>query len=144
VAERVRDSIVVDADPDSIMDVIADFEAYPDWQEEIRRVEVLEADDDGWATKVAYEVDARVMQMRYTLAYTYTDTAMRWTLVEGEGVRKIDGAYLLEDRGDGTTEVTYELEIELGMPVPGLLRRQAARRIVDGALMAMKQRVEQG
>jgi ribosome-associated toxin RatA of RatAB toxin-antitoxin module len=144
VAERVHDSIVVKADPDAIMDVIADFEAYPEWQDEIRKVEILETDEDGWATKAHFEVDAKIMSMAYTLAYTYADTAMRWTLVDSEQVRAIDGAYLLEDQGDGTTKVTYELEIDPKISIPGVLKRKAARRIVDGALNAMKRRVEQG
>jgi ribosome-associated toxin RatA of RatAB toxin-antitoxin module len=142
--DRVSDSIVVAAGPDAIMDVIADFDAYPEWQPEFKEVEVLETDDDGWGTKVRYVVDAKVMQAGLVLAYTYEDHAMRWTLVEGDGVKRNDGAYVLEDQGDGTTKVTYEAEIEPSIPMPGMLRRKAAKRIVEGALRGMKQRVEQG
>jgi ribosome-associated toxin RatA of RatAB toxin-antitoxin module len=44
VTNAVQDSIVVHADPDAVWDVIADFEAYPEWQPEIREAEVLETD----------------------------------------------------------------------------------------------------
>jgi hypothetical protein len=77
------------------------------------------------------------------LDYTYTDTSMEWVLVEGDGVRRNDGRYDLRDLGDGTTEVTYALEVEPAVPVPGLIRRKAAKRIIDGALAGMKRRVEQ-
>jgi ribosome-associated toxin RatA of RatAB toxin-antitoxin module len=144
MSEAVRESIVVAADPDTIMDVIADFEAYPDWQKEFKEAEILESDADGWGTKVRYKVDAKVISAEYVLAYTYTDNEMRWELVDGDQLRKNEGTYTLEDQGDGTTLVTYELEVETSIPMPGMLRRKAAKRIVDGALKDMKQRVERG
>ncbi|MDP9405190.1 MAG: SRPBCC family protein [Actinomycetota bacterium] len=142
MTDAVRDRIVVAADPDTIMDVIGDFEAYPEWQPEVRGVEVLETDDDGWGTRVRFTVDAKVALATYVLDYTYRDTEMRWTLVEGDKLRRNDGAYTLHDRGDGTTEVHYELELEPTVSVPGLIRRQVAKRIADTALKGMKRRVE--
>lgn len=142
MTEAVQDSIVVASDPDTIMDVIADFEAYPQWQPEIKEVEVLEADEDGWGTKVRFKVDAKVLKANLVLSYTYAENEMSWVLVEGDQVRKNDGRYSLDDRGDGTTEVTYELEVDPAVPMPGMLKRQAAKRIIDGALKGMKKRVE--
>jgi uncharacterized membrane protein len=144
VSESVSDSIVVDADADAVWDVIADFEAYPEWQPDIKEAEVLETDDDGWGTKARFVVDAKILQAKLVLTYTYTDTTMSWVLVDGEGVRKNDGTYTLEPQGDGTTRVTYELEVVPSVPVPGVMRRRAARRSVEGALRDMKQRVEAG
>jgi ribosome-associated toxin RatA of RatAB toxin-antitoxin module len=142
VSDAVRDSVVIKADVDTIMDVIAGFEAYPDWQPEMRQVEILATDDDGWATQVRFHLDAKVVRSVYTLAYTYTDASVAWHLVEGDQVRQIDGSYTLVDRGDGTTEVTYDLEVDIAMALPGLVKRQGAKRIVDGALKGLKKRVE--
>lgn len=151
MTNAVSDSVTVQADPDAVFDVIADFETYPEWQEEIKSVEVLETDEDGWGTKVRFSVDAKIMTTTYVLAYTYADDAgadgsgalaMSWTLVEGDQVRKIDGAYRLEGQGDGTTLVTYDLEVEPAIALPGIMKRKAAQRIVDGALHGMKRRVE--
>jgi ribosome-associated toxin RatA of RatAB toxin-antitoxin module len=140
----VSDEIVVQASPEAVLDVVADFEAYPEWQPEFREVEILDTDENGWATRVRFVVDAKVLQARIVLAYSYGEAEMRWHLVEGDGVRRNDGAYLMEDLGDGTTRVTYEVEIEPSVPMPGMLRRKAAKRIAEGALRGMKQRVEQG
>ena len=52
------------------------------------------------------------------------------------------GAYTLEPAGDGATRVTYRLEVSLGMPLPGLVRRQAAKQIVRSALNDLKRRAE--
>ena len=40
------------------------------------------------------------------------------------------------------TEVTYEMAIDPGFPVPGFLKRQAEKQIVKGALEDLKKRVE--
>lgn len=142
MSDAVSESITVQAGADAVMDVIADFDTYPEWQDEIKAVEVLETDDDGWGVSVRYTVDAKIFSMTYVLAYTYTDDAMHWTLVEGDQVRKIDGTYRLEEGADGTTRVTYDLDVELAIALPKMLRRKAAQRIVDSALKGMKRRVE--
>ncbi len=142
MSDVLRDSIVVAADPDAVLDVVADFGAYPEWQDEVRGVEILDTDADGWGTRVRFDVDARVVRTTYVLDYTYGDTEMRWTLVESDMLRRNDGAYLLTDQGDGTTLVTYELAIETTMAVPALFRRQVARRVIDTALKGLKRRIE--
>lgn len=144
MADAVSDRIVVAAELDRVLDVVADVEAYPQWQDEIREVEVLESDDDGWPVRVRMVVDARVFRTTLVLAYRYTATSMAWELEEGDQVRRNDGRYELEDLGDGTTAVTYQLEIELAVPVPTPLRRRAARRIVEGALSGLQRRVAAG
>lgn len=138
----VTDEIVVDAGPDAIWDVIADFESYPDWQDGVRKAEILETDDDGWGTKVRLVIDAQAFRAQIVLAYTYTDDSMSWRLLEGDGVRSNTGCYRLEPLEAGGTRVVYELEVTPSIPLPGMLRRMAAQRIVDTALRAMKQRVE--
>jgi ribosome-associated toxin RatA of RatAB toxin-antitoxin module len=144
LSDVVSESIVIASDPDSIMDVIADFEAYPDWQPEIKEVEVLETDDDGWGTRVRFVVDAKIMKTTLVLEYTYGDNEMRWVLTESDQLKKNDGSYTLEDQGDGTTNVRYDLEVVAGMPLPGMLRRRAAKQIIDAALKSLKHRVESG
>jgi ribosome-associated toxin RatA of RatAB toxin-antitoxin module len=142
VTEAVQDSIVVQADVDTVWDVIADFASYPEWQPDMKEAEVLETDEHGWGTKARFVVDAKFMHATLVLAYTYTDDTMSWVLVDGEGVRKNDGTYTVEAQPDGTTRVTYELEVVPAVPVPGFMRRQAARRIVEAALRDMKHRAE--
>ncbi|CAN5140778.1 SRPBCC family protein [soil metagenome] len=144
MTEKVREHIVVHARPGAVMDTIADFERYPEWQAEVQQVEVLEADEHGWATRVRFVVDARIVRATMVLAYTYAPDALRWRLVEGDQVRRNDGAYLLRERPDGWTDVTYELRVEPAVAVPAVLRRSVARHIVDGALRGMKRRVETG
>lgn len=142
MVDVVRDSIVVNADPDSIMDVIADFDAYPEWQDEVKEVEILDTDDDGWATRVRFKVDAMITTVNYVLDYTYDDTAMHWTLVEADKIKSQQGSYELTDQGDDTTLVEYDLELEPAFKVPSMVRKQGQKRIAQTALRALKKRVE--
>lgn len=142
MADTVSDRIVVAADPDTIMDVIGDLEAYPDWQDEVIDVEVLASDDDGWPSQARFTVDARITRATYTLAYTYGDTTVAWTLTASDALRRNDGSYELVAQPDGTTQVRYTLDIEPAIPVPGMLRRQFASRVADTALAGLKRRVE--
>lgn len=142
MADAVSDSIVVNAPSDVVWDVIADFDHYPEWNDEISTVEILESDDQGWGTKVRFAIDAGVIGATVVLEYHYSDTAMSWWLVEGDKVRKNDGTYTLEAQHDGTTRVVYELEVEPIVKLPGIMKRQAARRIITRALKNMKERAE--
>ena len=142
MAERVKDTIDVEASAEEIFDIATDFEAYPDWNANIKEVEVRERDDEGRATKVWMKVDAKVKTVTYTLAYDYSSApeSFSWSLVEGD-VKELSGSYAF-DEFDDVTEVTYETAIDPGFPIPGILKRQGERQIVKGALEDLKKRVE--
>jgi hypothetical protein len=53
----------------------------------------------------------------------------------------LDGTYRLTPNGSGT-DVTYELSVDLIIPMIGLLKRKAERRLTDTALKDLKKRVE--
>ena len=142
MADAVKDRIVIEADPAAVMAVIADYESYPEWQGEVQRAEVLERDASGRGERVRFAVDAKVFTASYVLRYTYGEGLVGWTLEESEQLRKIDGAYRLEEVGEGRTQVSFDLEIVPAVPMPGMLRRRAAKRIVESALQGLKERVE--
>lgn len=143
MAERTEGSIEIEASPEEIMEVIADFESYPDWSD-VESAEILERGGDGRGTRVAYRVAMMGFTAEYTLAYEYSGSGVSWTTVEASGaVKDVEGGYTLEP-GDEATGVTYRLRVELGVPVPGLLRRQGEKRVVKQALEGLKRRVEEG
>ncbi len=142
MAFHVKDAIDIDSSAERIFEVATDFEAYPEWNPEVKQVRVDERDEDGNPTQVYFEVDARIRTVRYTLRYDYSSApeSYSWELVDGD-VKELRGSYSF-DEFDDTTEVTYELELDPGFPVPGLLRRQGERQLKQAALDKLKQRVE--
>ena len=124
------------------MAVIADFAAYPQWASGVRAAEVVEQ-EDGRASRVRFTLDAGPVKDTYVLGYDWDgDAAVRWHLAEtGSVVSAMDGGYLLADTG-GDTETTYELSVDVRIPMPGLLKRRAEKTIIDTALKGLKNRVE--
>lgn len=146
--EQAEGSIVIDAPLEDVMEVIEDVEAYPEWAE-VNRVEVRQRGTGGRVTEAYFEVDVPALgTASYTLAYQYAagDTGLSWTTKEARGaVRDIRGEYLLNDLpDDGGTKVTYRLGVELGVLVPGFIRTEGARRVIENALERLKRRVEMG
>ena len=143
MAEHAEGTTEVFATPSEVMAVVADFEAYPDWVGNLEEVEVLARDRRGRGTRVAFRLRTPMGDQAYTLAYRYQpeDAGVAWTYVEGT-LDDLAGSYILEPADDGATMVTYQLEVELGIPVPGFLMRQAAKQIVRSALSDLKRRVE--
>lgn len=145
--DQAHETAVVEAPPERCFAVAADFERYPEWARDVKEAVVLERDEQGRATKVAFRVGAMGRTTRYTLAYDYTDAPRRlaWRLVEGDIMRRLDGAYeFVPTGGDGrATEVTYSLTVELVVPIPGFVKRRAEGKIIGTALDELKRRAEQ-
>lgn len=136
-------TIHIDADPDTIMNVIADVESYPDWISEYKQVEILEVDDAGHPKVARIVMDAAIVKDTLVMSYEWSADrrSVGWTLVSSSLLRALEGAYTLASKGTGT-EVSYELAVDLAIPMIGLLRRKAERRLIDGALKDLKKRVE--
>jgi ribosome-associated toxin RatA of RatAB toxin-antitoxin module len=143
MAEHAEGSTDVFATPAEVMAVVADFEAYPEWVANLEEVEVLARDRRGRGTRVAFRLGTPWGEQAYTLAYRYQprDAGMSWTYVEGT-LDDLAGSYALEPADDGATRVTYQLEVAIGVPIPGFLMRQAAKQIVRSALSDLKRRAE--
>ena len=143
MADQTTSSIVIEADPASVMTVIADFPSYPDWAQGVKAAEVVSHGPGGRAKEVYFELDASPIKDQYTLAYDWhAEEEVRWTLVESKMLKALDGAYELSDLGGGRTEVTYRLAVDIAIPMIGMLKRKAEKVIIDTALKGLKKRVE--
>lgn len=145
MADSSTQSIVVDAPPEQVAAVICDFSSYPEWTEAVKSAEVVEEYEDGYARQVRFALDAGVLADEYTLTYEYAEDLSRiqWTLTNPSRMqRRQIGSYDIDDNGDGTSTVTYTLEVELSVGMLGMFRRKAERMIMDAALKQLKRRVE--
>jgi ribosome-associated toxin RatA of RatAB toxin-antitoxin module len=140
VADQTSASIDIDASPDQVMAVIADLEHYPEWVDSMKSAEVLTS-SAGKAETVRMVLDHPLVKDDYVLAYQWQPRTVRWHLVDGTLLKAMDGSYVLEQRGGGTT-VTYTLAVDVNLPMIGMFRRKAEKTIIDGALKGLKRRVE--
>ncbi|MFD6417435.1 SRPBCC family protein [Streptomyces sp. NPDC060194] len=144
MAEYTSSSITIEAAPADVMAVIADFARYPEWTGEVKEAEVLATDARGRAEQVRLVMDAGAIKDDQTLGYTWTgEHEVSWTLVKSQMLRELDGAYLLKPVGTGT-EVTYQLTVDVKIPMLGMIKRKAEKVIIDRALAGLKKRVESG
>jgi ribosome-associated toxin RatA of RatAB toxin-antitoxin module len=143
MADQASSSITISADASTIMNVIADFPAYPDWAGFIKKAEVIEEGADGRARQVHFLLDAGVIKDDYVLEYEWDDDReVSWHLVKAGVLKGMDGTYALSDAGGGQTDVDYRLAVDLKIPMIGLIRRKAEKVIIDTALKELKKRVE--
>lgn len=145
MAETTSQTIYIDADHGTVMDAIADIGSYPEWVSEYRETEVLELDDEGYPKSARMVLDAAGLKDTLVVEYEWAPhhKSVSWTLVSSNLLRSLDGAYHLAPKGSGT-DVTYELSVDLMIPMIGLLKRKAERRLTDAALKDLKKRVEAG
>lgn len=142
MADQTSSTIVIDAPPEAIMDVIADFPRYSEWAQGVHVAEVKENFPDGRAKDVYFELEASPIKDAYTLTYDWHgNDSVDWRLVSGKMLKKLDGTYSLVAQGD-STQVTYRLAVEVSIPMIGMLRRKAEKVIIDTALKGLKKRVE--
>ena len=145
MADTSTQSIQVHAPLDKVAAVICDFPRYPEWADAMKQVEVLCVYEDGYAAQVRFVIDAGVLADDYTLEYSYAEDLSRieWHLVAPSKTQKTqNGSYDLVESPDGTTTVTYTLEVELSIGMLGMFRRKAEKMIMDTALKQLKNRVE--
>lgn len=143
MADRTSSSITVKAGKAEIMAVIADLEAYPDWASGIREITVEERGADGRAARARLTFDGGPFSDTVGLAYTWAgDDQVTWELVDkGSVVTGLHGSYRLDD-APGGTEVTYELAVDVRVPMIGMVKRKGEKRIIDSALKGLKRHVE--
>jgi len=143
MADQSTQSIVINADPEAIMDVIADFANYPQWALAVKKAEVIVPGVGDRAERVRFSLDAGIVKDEYVLDYTWSADGLKvsWELVKGQMQKAQHGSYVLEP-GRGATKVTYSLTVELAIPMIGMIKRKAERVIMDTALKELKRRVE--
>jgi uncharacterized membrane protein len=145
MAEQAREQTTINAPVEQCYRTLVDFESYPEWAGDLKQATVVSNDDEGRALVVEFRAAAMGRSTTYRLQYDYEGAPNRlgWELISGDVERELDGHYELTAGADGsTTEVVYELAVDLIVPIPGFVKRRAEARIIKTALSELKARVE--
>ena len=145
MAEQAREQTTINATVEQCFDTLTDFESYPEWAGDLKQVTIESVDEQGRAQVVEYRAAAMGRSTTYRLQYDYVQAPNRlgWELLSGDVERELDGHYELTEGTDpGTTDVVYELAVDLIFPIPGFVKRRAEARIIKTALSELKARVE--
>ncbi|HEV3226184.1 MAG TPA: SRPBCC family protein [Acidimicrobiales bacterium] len=146
MADQASQRVVIGAAPQHLFDVVTDFDHYTSWIRDLKAVDVVRRDAQDRPVEVRYRAAAMGRSTSYTLQYDYDDAPRRlpWKLVDGDIMRRLDGAYEFHPiDGDGDrTEVEYSLAVELIVPLPAFVKRRAESKIMHNALRELKAHVE--
>ncbi len=133
-------SIVINAPPEKLFDVITDYDKYGEFLTEVKKVST--SDRKGNEVKVHYEVDV-IKTIRYTiLVKEERPRRMSWTFVEGEVMKDNQGSWVLEPEGEGRTKATYTVDMALGALVPKAIVNKLTETSLPKMLEAFKRRAE--
>jgi hypothetical protein len=144
MSEISKSSISIEASAQEVAAVLFDPANYPSWSSAITSAKVVTSDADGRALKVEMSIKAGPVKDRVTLDYDWTDapSALRFSLDEADTLTQMSGGYVIKDNGDESVTVTYDLTVDLSMPVPAMMRAKAERETIDKALQELKQKLE--
>lgn len=145
MAEQAREQTIINASVEQCFRTLVDFETYPEWAGDLKQATVISLDDRQRPIVVEYRAAAMGRSTTYQLRYNYEGAPNRlgWELLSGDLERELDGHYELQPGTEpGTTEIVYELAVDLIVPIPGFVKRRAEARIIKTALSELKARVE--
>ena len=144
MSELSTSTITIDAPIDAVRAILFDLAAYPTWSTAIKSAEVKATDDQGRATSLKVSIDAGMMKDRVLLNYDWSAAPDRleFSLEDADLLTAMNGAYITKSIDADTTSVTYELGVEVSMPIPAMMRTKAEKATIDQALAQLKEHVE--
>ncbi len=144
MSELSTSTITIDAPIDAVRSILFDLAAYPTWSTAIKSAEVKATDDQGRATSVKVAIDAGMMKDRVLLNYDWSAAPDRleFSLEDADLLTAMNGAYITKSIDADTTSVTYELGVEVSMPIPAMMRTKAEKATIDQALAQLKEHAE--
>lgn len=120
---------------DFFMDLLTDFSSYPTFLPDMKRAEVLKATSNSWEVAFTLQV---IRPLSYTLRLRRPSPfTLQWSMVEGL-FRSNSGQWLLESAADDCTTARYEIDVQVGMFVPGNILQSLLSRNLPQTLQCFR------
>ena len=135
--------IMIEASADEVRKVLFDIANYPTWSKTIKAAKVESSDDQGRPVRIQLTIEAGMLRDKPTLEYNWSSAPeqVSFSLVDADLLTQMDGTYIVKSVG-GETEVTYELETDVSMPVPKPMLQSAELSTIKAALEELKENIE--
>ncbi len=131
-------TIVMDAPIDKIYAVLTDYESYSDFMDGVSSVKVLSREENN--VKAEYSINV-IKKFSYVLSLEENEpNGLKWTFDSGDIFSVNNGSWDLKDLGDGTTEVTYSIEVDIKVKMMGA--GMIAKKLTEVSLPSMMKSVE--
>lgn len=138
----VSKTVEVTAPAAAIMSIVADFEAYPEWNEEIKGCWILARYDDGRPSQLRLDTSVQGMDGTYIQAVYYpSDSQIQTVMQQGTLFSKQEQLFSVVEMGSATL-LTVDLDVEVSMPVPAPMVKKVVNDALDHLAGNLKSRAE--
>ena len=139
----VSKTVEVAASPETVMSIVADFEAYPQWNEEIKGCWVLARYDDGRPSQLRLDVAVSGMDGSYICAVYYPSPAEIYTVLQqGDLFSKQQQNFSVVPLG-ATSLLTVDFDVETKLAIPKAMVKKVVSDALDYLADNLKKRAEQ-
>ena len=140
----VSKTVEVDAGAAAILGIVADFESYPLWNEEVKAVYVLARYNDGRPSQLRVDTEIQGTPGTYIQAVYYPSPVQIQTVMQqGELFIKQEQLFSVVEMGQASL-LTVDLDVEVSIPgVPNMLVKKIVNDALDHLAGNLKTRAEQ-
>lgn len=139
----VSKTVEVDATAAAILSIVADFESYPQWNEEVKAVYVLARYDDGRPSQLRVDTSIQGHEGTFIQAVYYPGPAQIQTVLQqGDLFTKQDQLFSVVSMGP-TSLLTVDLDVETSFAVPNLMIKKLVNDALDHLANNLKTRSEE-
>lgn len=129
---------IMEASVENIYKVLCDYDSYSDYMDGVSNVGVIER--NGNSVMAKYDINM-IKKFSYVLKLDEVENkSVSWSFVEGDIFSHNDGSWILKDLGDGTTEVEYNVDVDIKVKMMG--SGMIVKKLVNTSLPALMKSVE--
>jgi len=141
----VSKTVEIAAEESVILGIVADFEAYPQWNDEVRGCWILHRYDDGRPSQLRLDTSIQGNEGTYIQAVYYPQPNQIQTVMQqGDHFSKQEQLFAVVGMGP-VSLLTVDLDVELSMavPVPALMVKKVINEALEHLAGNLKTRAEE-
>ena len=138
----VSQTIEVGADAAAILGIVSDFEAYPQWNDEVKAVYILARYNDGRPSQLRVDTEIAGNAGTYIQAVYYPSPVQIQTVMQqGELFSKQEQLFSVVEMG-ASSLLTVDLDIETAFPMPNVVMKKVVNDALEHLANNLKGRAE--
>jgi len=139
----VSKTLEVNADAAAILRIVADFESYPQWNDEVTAVYILARYNDGRPSQLRIDTEIQGHPGTYIQAVYYPSPAQIQTVMQqGDLFAKQEQLFSVVEMGP-LSLLTVDLDVETSFAVPAMMVKKLVNDALEHLANNLKARAEQ-
>lgn len=138
----VSQTVEVVADAAAILGIVSDFEAYPQWNDEVKAVYILARYNDGRPSQLRVDTEIAGNAGTYIQAVYYPSPMQIQTVMQqGELFSKQEQLFSVVEMG-ASSLLTVDLDVETTFPMPNVMMKKVINDALEHLANNLKGRAE--